>query len=210
MPQRTATIESLPMAFALVKEIQADGLEWGKGYRPLARPALAEIIQGRMAEAVIGSTTWTTWPCVSGKIRAHSLFRGSCARRWHSRTGGWPLPDYARFAPTSARSSYRAANRARARTAEPFKAHAVRVHRDALRTPHNPAAIPPKSPNYLRRGPLHTFRPGLVSPHPALARSALEDGEREPQRRGITPEAAAGIRATFAPRPERRPPPRRT
>ena len=52
MPQRTTTIESLPMAFALVKEMQADGLEWGEGYRPLGREALAEIIQGRMAEAV--------------------------------------------------------------------------------------------------------------------------------------------------------------
>ena len=52
MPQRTATIESLPMAFALVKEMQADRLEWGEGYRPLRRAALAEIIQGRTAEAV--------------------------------------------------------------------------------------------------------------------------------------------------------------
>ena len=40
------------MAFALVKEMQADGLEWGEGYRPLGRAALAEIIQGRMAEAI--------------------------------------------------------------------------------------------------------------------------------------------------------------
>ena len=48
MPQRTATIESLPMAFAAVKEMRADGLEWGEGYRPLGRQALAEIIQGRM------------------------------------------------------------------------------------------------------------------------------------------------------------------
>ena len=40
------------MAFALVKEMQADGLEWGEGYRPLGRQALAEIIEGRMAEAV--------------------------------------------------------------------------------------------------------------------------------------------------------------
>ena len=52
MPQRTATIESLPMAFEIVKAMQADGLEWGEGYRPLGREALAEIIQGRMAEAV--------------------------------------------------------------------------------------------------------------------------------------------------------------
>ena len=52
MPQHAATIESLPMAFEVVKEMQADGLEWGEGYRPLGRAALAEIIQGRMAEAV--------------------------------------------------------------------------------------------------------------------------------------------------------------
>ena len=52
MPQRAATIESLPMAFAVVKEMQADGLEWSEGYRALGRQALAEIIQGRMAEAV--------------------------------------------------------------------------------------------------------------------------------------------------------------
>ena len=52
MPQRAATIESLPMAFALVKEMQGDGLEWGEGYRPLGRLALAEIIEGRMSEAV--------------------------------------------------------------------------------------------------------------------------------------------------------------
>ena len=52
MPQRTATIESLAKAFAVVKEMQADGLEWGEGYRPLGRQALTEIIQGRMAEAV--------------------------------------------------------------------------------------------------------------------------------------------------------------
>ena len=52
MPQRAATIESLPMAFEVVKEMQADGLDWGEGYRPLGRRALAEIVEGRMAEAV--------------------------------------------------------------------------------------------------------------------------------------------------------------
>ena len=52
MSQRTATIESLPMSFEVVKAMRADGLAWGEGYRPLGRQALAEIIQGRMAEAV--------------------------------------------------------------------------------------------------------------------------------------------------------------
>ncbi len=55
MPQRTETIESLPMAFEVVKQMQADGLEWGEGYRPLGRRALAEIIEGRMAEAPASS-----------------------------------------------------------------------------------------------------------------------------------------------------------
>ena len=52
MPQRAATIESLPEAFAVVKAMQADGLDWDEGYRPQGRQALAEIIEGRMAEDV--------------------------------------------------------------------------------------------------------------------------------------------------------------
>jgi transposase-like protein len=52
MSQRAATIESLPEAFALVKAMHAEGLEWDAGYRPLARRALAEIIELRLAEAV--------------------------------------------------------------------------------------------------------------------------------------------------------------
>ena len=52
MSQRTATITSLPMAFEIVKAMQADGLDWGEGYRPLGRQALAEIIEGQMAAAV--------------------------------------------------------------------------------------------------------------------------------------------------------------
>jgi hypothetical protein len=51
MSQQAATIESLPMAFEIVKAMQADGLEWGEGYRPLGRQALAEIIEAQMAVA---------------------------------------------------------------------------------------------------------------------------------------------------------------
>jgi len=46
------TIRSLPTAFAMMKAMQADGIGWGEDYRPLARQALAEIIEGRMHEAV--------------------------------------------------------------------------------------------------------------------------------------------------------------
>jgi transposase-like protein len=51
MPQRAATIESLPAAFEVVKAMQA-GLDWGEGYRPFGRQALAEIIESEMAAAV--------------------------------------------------------------------------------------------------------------------------------------------------------------
>lgn len=52
MSQRAATIESLPMAFEMVKAMQADGLDWGEGYRLLGRQALQEIIEQQMARAV--------------------------------------------------------------------------------------------------------------------------------------------------------------
>jgi putative transposase len=52
MSQRAATITSLPMAFEVVKAMQAQGLEWSEGYRPLGRQALEEIIEGQMAAAV--------------------------------------------------------------------------------------------------------------------------------------------------------------
>jgi len=47
-----AMIETLPEALAMVKAMQADGLEWGEGYRPLGHEALAETIEGRMEGAV--------------------------------------------------------------------------------------------------------------------------------------------------------------
>jgi transposase-like protein len=40
------------MAFEIVKAMQADGLDWGEGYRPLGRQALEEIIEGQMAAAI--------------------------------------------------------------------------------------------------------------------------------------------------------------
>jgi putative transposase len=52
MSQRTATITSLAMAFEVVKAMQADGLDWGEGYRPLGRQALEEIIEDQIAAAV--------------------------------------------------------------------------------------------------------------------------------------------------------------
>lgn len=51
MPQ-SVTIRSLPRAFELVKGMQAQGLEWGEGYRGLGRAAIAAILQGQMRQSV--------------------------------------------------------------------------------------------------------------------------------------------------------------
>jgi hypothetical protein len=49
---QAVTIRSLPSAFEFVKAMQADGLEWGDGYRGLGGEAIAAILQGQMAQAI--------------------------------------------------------------------------------------------------------------------------------------------------------------
>ena len=102
MPQHAATIESLPMAFALVKEMQADGLEWGEGYRPLGREALAEIIQGRMVEAV------DHWLDGLDGMAMRDRRNGSYPRHLLSELGDIELrvPRTRRFCPTEVLKSY--------------------------------------------------------------------------------------------------------
>jgi putative transposase len=51
MPQ-TATITSLPVAFEMMKAMQAEGVEWGEDYRAAVRHALAELLEDRMAERI--------------------------------------------------------------------------------------------------------------------------------------------------------------
>jgi len=51
MPQ-AVTIRSLPRAFELVKGMQAQGLEWGEGYRALGRDAIGTILRGQMGRAI--------------------------------------------------------------------------------------------------------------------------------------------------------------
>jgi putative transposase len=51
MPQ-AVTIRSLPRAFELVKGMQAQGLEWGEGYRGLGRDAIGAILRGQMDRAI--------------------------------------------------------------------------------------------------------------------------------------------------------------
>ena len=49
---RIATIESLPQAFEVIKQMQDQGYDWGEDYRCAGRDALADILEGRMVEAV--------------------------------------------------------------------------------------------------------------------------------------------------------------
>jgi hypothetical protein len=44
MPQ-SVTIRRLPRAFDLVKGMQAQGLEWGDGYRAFGRDAIGAILR---------------------------------------------------------------------------------------------------------------------------------------------------------------------
>ncbi len=44
---RTATIESLPEAFEMIKQMRAEGLEWGEDYRCAGREAVAGILERR-------------------------------------------------------------------------------------------------------------------------------------------------------------------
>jgi len=51
MPQ-SVTIRSLPRAFELVKGMQAQGLEWGDGYRAFGREAIGAILRRQMDQAI--------------------------------------------------------------------------------------------------------------------------------------------------------------
>jgi putative transposase len=51
MPQ-TATIKSLPVAFEMMKAMQAEDVEWGEDYRAPARQALAELLESRMGQLI--------------------------------------------------------------------------------------------------------------------------------------------------------------
>ncbi len=49
---RSATIESLPRAFEMMKAMQAQGIEWGEDYRHAAGAALKDVLEGRMAAGI--------------------------------------------------------------------------------------------------------------------------------------------------------------
>jgi hypothetical protein len=55
------TIENVGHAFAVVKEVQADGLGWSDDYRPLGRTALARLLEERMTNATSNRQVVRHW-----------------------------------------------------------------------------------------------------------------------------------------------------
>ena len=49
---QTATTRNLSLAFESITEMALDAYGWGADYRPVGRKAVAEILEGRMAEAI--------------------------------------------------------------------------------------------------------------------------------------------------------------
>ena len=138
MPQRTATIESLPMAFEVVKQMQADGLEWGEGYRPLCRRALAEIIEGRMAAAVDG---WLDGSAVRDPAQ-RQLFAPSVDRAWRHRACCAALPA---LLPDRGAARLRPPTVCGDRPRHPGRFRAWTQHPQGRRGPAGPARPPPSA-----------------------------------------------------------------
>jgi putative transposase len=102
MPQQAATITSLPMAFELVKQMRADGLDWSEGFRDLGRQALAEIIEERMAESV------DAWLDSLGEADAPDRRNGFYSRNLLTELGDIELsvPRTRRFCPSGVLRAY--------------------------------------------------------------------------------------------------------
>ena len=76
MPQYAGTIENLPMAFALVKAMQADGPEWAAAIVVSAARRLPRSSSvGWPKRAIAGSTASTAWPCATAATApSHVIF----------------------------------------------------------------------------------------------------------------------------------------
>ncbi len=64
---QSATVESLPIAFEVVKAMQVDGLEWGEGYRPMGGFVKLNGFTPNTREIVDGCSTQFQWLCLMEK-----------------------------------------------------------------------------------------------------------------------------------------------
>ena len=85
MPQSVTIRRPLPRAFDVVKGMQAQGLEWGEGYRGLGREAIAVILAGQMDrwwQRAVGGPACGFRRCRPGiPIDVGHLFRSKSAGR---------------------------------------------------------------------------------------------------------------------------------
>ena len=193
MPQQAVTIETLPQAFEVVKEMQADGLDRGEGYRPLGRQALAGIIEGRMAEAV------DRWLDGLDGSAMRDRRNGTCRRCLLSELGDIELnvPRTRRFCPTEVLKSYarRAPEIDRAILAGFVPGLSTRKVGEVLL-----ALQRLQGADARRRGP-HDRRPQEAGPGGARHPPRRQEGDhRRPTRRrvGALPHRAAPPRASPA------------
>ena len=70
MPQ-AVTIRSLPQAIQVIKEMEADGYEWGEDYRCAGGLALADILQGQKRSASIATSR--RWRAAARPITAMAV-----------------------------------------------------------------------------------------------------------------------------------------
>ena len=68
--RRAVTITSSSEAFEVAKAMPAQGLEWGEGYQPLGRRAIAGIWSARCS--VRSTTIWNGWPSLVESIGGQS------------------------------------------------------------------------------------------------------------------------------------------
>ena len=94
---QTATIRRLPQAFEIIKEMRAEGYEWGEDDRGAGREVLAEILEGRMAEAIDRHLDEMALPVLGVKVSTATVSRiartlDAAVAACHSR----PLSDHYR------------------------------------------------------------------------------------------------------------------
>ena len=182
MPQRTATIGSLPEAFGMVKAMRAGGPDWDTGCRQAAREAPAGIIRDRMAEDV------DRWP---GSPEGRN---GTCRRRLPCEPGdiGPGCRGPAAAAPPPCWGATRAAPRG---PGLPCRPRARFVHPQDRRDPAAPARAP---------GPARHRQPR--DQNPGRRRRRLTDRSKALMPDGVAPARKTGAGAAAVADPEKAPP----
>ncbi len=99
---RTATIRSLPQAFEMIKEMEAQGHKLGEDYREAGRRALAGVLEAGMRHHI-------DWHLEALARRGEADRRNDSYRRWLLTERGWielSVPRTRRFSAGAALRAY--------------------------------------------------------------------------------------------------------